>query len=197
VQSFSGGSGPADVPYDRSVELPATRCGPKHESKHSLSPSLGCHVLRGGWILEFPRCRSVRFLINLPIVSYYEIGTALTANHAHTAFMGVYGMLAIGLGLFCLRYLLPAEKWSDRAAQFSFWSLNIGLAWMSFGTLFPLGIIQLYHSVSAGYYEARSMKFLTSGINTMIEWIRLPGDLLFIVGIFPSCISAGWESATG
>ena len=125
------------------------------------------------------------FLINLPIVSYYEIGTALTANHAHTAFMGVYGMLAIGLGLFCLRYLVPAEKWSDKAAKFSFWSLNIGLAWMSFGTLFPLGIIQLYHSVSAGYFEARSMKFLTSGVNTMIEWIRLPGDLLFIIGVFP------------
>ena len=32
------------------------------------------------------------FLINLPIVSYYEIGTALTANHAHAAMMGVYGM---------------------------------------------------------------------------------------------------------
>ena len=39
------------------------------------------------------------FLINLPIVSYYEIGTALTANHAHAAMMGVYGMLAVGLAL--------------------------------------------------------------------------------------------------
>ena len=38
------------------------------------------------------------FLINLPIVSYYEIGTALTANHGHAAMMGVYGMLALGLG---------------------------------------------------------------------------------------------------
>ena len=47
------------------------------------------------------------FLINLPIVSYYEIGTALTANHGHAAMMGVYGMLAVGLALFCLRYLIP------------------------------------------------------------------------------------------
>ncbi|MFZ0706376.1 MAG: cbb3-type cytochrome c oxidase subunit I, partial [Candidatus Korobacteraceae bacterium] len=31
------------------------------------------------------------FLINLPIVSYYEIGTALTPNHGHAAMMGVYG----------------------------------------------------------------------------------------------------------
>ena len=50
------------------------------------------------------------FLINLPIVSYYEIGTALTANHGHAAMMGVYGMLAIGLALFCLRYLIPADS---------------------------------------------------------------------------------------
>ncbi|MGB6826604.1 MAG: cbb3-type cytochrome c oxidase subunit I, partial [Terracidiphilus sp.] len=87
------------------------------------------------------------FLINLPVVSYYEIGTALTANHAHAAMMGVYGMLAVGLALFCLRYIIPLARWSDRAAGISFWSLNLGLAWMVFATLFPLGLLQLYHSV--------------------------------------------------
>ena len=84
------------------------------------------------------------FLINLPVVSYYEVGTALTANHGHTAMMGVYGMLAVGLLLFCLRYLTHPDRWSDRAAKISFWSLNIGLAWMAFVNLFPLGIVQLY-----------------------------------------------------
>src|SRR5581483_936411 len=64
------------------------------------------------------------FLINLPIVSYYQVGTALTANHGHAAMMGVYGMLAAALALFCLRYLIPAERWSDAAARLSFWSLN-------------------------------------------------------------------------
>ena len=64
------------------------------------------------------------FLVNLPVVSYYEIGTALTANHAHAAMMGVYGMLAIGLALFCLRYLIPEERWPDRLAKISFWSLQ-------------------------------------------------------------------------
>ena len=59
------------------------------------------------------------FLVNLPIVSYYEIGTALTANHAHAAMMGVYGMLAIGLALFCLRYLIPAERWPEKWAKVS------------------------------------------------------------------------------
>jgi nitric oxide reductase subunit B len=122
------------------------------------------------------------FLINLPIVSYYEIGTALTANHGHAAMMGVYGMLAVGLALFCLRYLIPQERWSDRAAKLSFWSLNLGLAWMVFATLFPLGMLQLYESVNTGYYEARTIEFLTNDTNALIEWIRLPGDVLFIGG---------------
>jgi nitric oxide reductase subunit B len=122
------------------------------------------------------------FLINLPIVSYYEIGTALTANHGHAAMMGVYGMLAVGLALFCLRYMVPEHRWSDRAAKISFWSLNIGLAWMVFATLFPLGVLQLYHSVSVGYFDARSLKFLSNHTNSMLEWLRLPGDALFILG---------------
>jgi nitric oxide reductase subunit B len=122
------------------------------------------------------------FLINLPIVSYYEIGTALTANHGHAAMMGVYGMLAVGLALFCLRYLIPEKLWSDRLAGVSFWSLNLGLAWMVFASLFPLGLLQLYHSVSVGYFDARSLKFISNQTNSMLEWLRFPGDALFIVG---------------
>lgn len=122
------------------------------------------------------------FLINLPIVSYYEIGTALTPNHGHAAMMGVYGMLAVALALFCLRYLIPEERWPERAAKMSFWSLNLGLVWMVFATLLPLGILQLYHSVSSGYYDARTLKFVTGPTNRVIEWLRLPGDVVFIVG---------------
>jgi nitric oxide reductase subunit B len=122
------------------------------------------------------------FLINLPIISYYEIGTALTANHGHAAMMGVYGMLAVGLALFCLRYIVPERRWSDRAAKISFWSLNLGLSWMVFATLFPLGLLQLFHSVRVGYFEARSLQFLTIRTNVFVEWLRLPGDALFILG---------------
>jgi nitric oxide reductase subunit B len=122
------------------------------------------------------------FLINLPIVSYYEIGTALTANHGHAAMMGVYGMLAVGFAVFALRYLVPARRWSDRLLRTSFWSLNIGLAWMAFITLLPLGILQLYQSVDHGYAAARSLDYLTNPTNRMLEWLRLPGDVLFIVG---------------
>jgi len=122
------------------------------------------------------------FLINLPVVSYYEIGTALTANHAHTAMMGVYGMLAIGLMLFCLRYLTQPDQWSDSAAKLPFWSLNIGLTWMAFLNLFPLGIVQLYRAVDAGYWRARSPEFISLSWVNKLEWARLPGDVLFIVG---------------
>ena len=126
------------------------------------------------------------FLINLPIVSYYEIGTALTANHGHASMMGVYGMLAAGLALFGLRYLIPEERWSERLARLCFWSLNIGLAWMVFVALLPLGLLQLYESVNHGYFEARELSFLTNPTNRFLEWLRLPGDIVFIVfGVLP------------
>lgn len=122
------------------------------------------------------------FLINLPIVSYYEVGTALTANHAHASMMGVYGMMSIGLALFCLRYIIPERYWSDRAAKLGFWSLNLGLAWMVFATLFPLGILQLYHSISVSYYDARTLNYIGSRANAILEWLRMPGDIVFILG---------------
>ncbi|GAA0909052.1 nitric-oxide reductase large subunit [Streptomyces thermoalcalitolerans] len=122
------------------------------------------------------------FLINLPIVSYYEIGTGLTANHAHAAMMGVYGMLAIGFAMFALRYLIPEDRWSDRWPRLSFWSLNLGLAWMSFATLLPGGALQLYKVLDAGYADARSLGYLQGRANVILEWLRLPGDVVFLVG---------------
>lgn len=122
------------------------------------------------------------FLINLPVVSYYEIGTALTTNHGHAAMMGVYGMLAVGLAMFCIRYMIPEARWPERAAKISFWCLNGGLAWMVFATLFPLGLLQLYESVNHGYFEARSLKYIGNPVNAFIEWLRFPGDVVFIIG---------------
>ena len=133
------------------------------------------------------------FLVNLPIVSFYEIGTALTANHGHASMMGVYGMLAVGLALFALRYLIPEDRWSDKPARISFWSLNVGLAWMVFANLFPLGIVQLGDSVSKGYYEARQLQYLMSPLVHFLEWLRLPGDALFIVGGVLPLVLIAWR----
>jgi nitric oxide reductase subunit B len=123
------------------------------------------------------------FLINLPMVSYYQIGTQLTANHGHAAFIGVYIMLAMALLFFALRYLIRPEDWSDRLVAFSFWALNLGLAWMVFFNLFPLGILQLGDSVANGYWHARSIEFFRA--HAGLEWLRLPGDALFIAGVVP------------
>jgi nitric oxide reductase subunit B len=123
------------------------------------------------------------FLINLPMVSYYEIGTQLTANHGHAAFAGVYVMLALALLVFALRYLVRPEDWNDRLVGFSFWALNLGLVWMVFFNLFPLGVLQLGDSVANGYWHARSIEFFRG--HTLIEWLRLPGDILFIAGVIP------------
>jgi nitric oxide reductase subunit B len=123
------------------------------------------------------------FLINLPVVSFYEIGTHLTANHAHASMMGVYGNLAVALMVFCLRYLLRPEDWNERMVAFSFWTLNVGLAWMVFVNLFPLGVLQLGDVVTNGYWHARSLEFFES--HMYIEWLRLPGDAVFIAGVVP------------
>ncbi|MFC4054894.1 nitric-oxide reductase large subunit [Actinomadura syzygii] len=132
------------------------------------------------------------FLINLPVVSYFEMGTSLTANHGHAAMMGVYGMLAVGFAMFALRYLVPARRWSDRAAAVSFWSLNAGLAWMVFVTLLPLGLLQLYRSADVGYFDARSLSFVSDSTNTVFEWLRLPGDVVFIVGGIGPLLWLAW-----
>jgi len=36
--------------------------------------------------------------------------------------------------------------------------------------------------VNHGYFEARSLKYLTGDANSFLEWLRLPGDVLFIAG---------------
>lgn len=132
------------------------------------------------------------FLINLPVVSYFQIGTALTANHAHGAMMGVYGMMAVGLALFALRYIIPPQRWPDRLAKISFWSLNIGLAWMVFATLLPLGVLQLWASVNEGYYEARTLGYIAQPGNAVLEWLRMPGDIVFLVGGILPFIWIAW-----
>jgi len=122
------------------------------------------------------------FLINLPIVSYWEIGTQFTANHGHGALMGVYGMLAIGFFMFVARYFIPPDRRSERAMAISFWSLNVGLAWMLSVNLVPMGIVQLFDSFQNGYWHAREIEFFLRKDVRIIEWLRLPGDVLFIVG---------------
>ncbi|HVJ88284.1 MAG TPA: cbb3-type cytochrome c oxidase subunit I, partial [Labilithrix sp.] len=160
------------------LRLGATTHGSRRPFVHRWA--VMCLVAVGFW--NFLGAGIFGFLINLPIVSYYEIGTALTSNHGHASMMGVYGMLAVALALFALRYLVQRDRWSERLAATVFWSLNIGLAWMVFATLFPLGVLQLYAAVQKGYVEARELASSPSELRLLMEWLRLPGDAVFIVG---------------
>ena len=118
----------------------------------------------------------------------------MTANHGHAAMMGVYGMLAIGLAMFAFRYVIPADKWPEKLARNVVLVLNIGLAWMVFATLFPLGVLQLYHSVNDGYFDARSLGYLTEPGNALLEWLRFPGDVIFILGGVVPFIWIAWQA---
>jgi nitric oxide reductase subunit B len=133
------------------------------------------------------------FLINMPIVSYFEVGTMLTPNHAHAAFMGVFGMLAVALMVFAFRQVSSDEQWRDteKYIRVSFFGLNLGLALMVVTNLFPGGVLQLYDVLQNGYWHARSSAFGHSPLMHSLEWARLPGDLIFIVlGVVPLVIAA-------
>ncbi|MFT4719257.1 MAG: nitric oxide reductase subunit B [Candidatus Azotimanducaceae bacterium] len=124
------------------------------------------------------------FLLNPPIALYYMQGLNTTANHRHAALFGVYGMLGIGLMLYCMRGLTDITRWHQKLLKVSFWSLNIGLAMMTFLSLLPQGLWQTYASVKYYYAYARSAEFMHSTVMEGLVWARVPGDIVFSVGVF-------------
>lgn len=137
------------------------------------------------------------FLINLPIVSYYEVGTILTVNHGHAALMGVFGMLALALMVFVLRQTSDEARWPaiEKYVKVGFFGTNIGLAMMVAFSLFPGGVLQVWDVIQNGYWHARSLAYTGSDTARLLEWLRLPGDLVFIFfGAVPLTIAAvkGW-----
>ena len=124
------------------------------------------------------------FMINPPIALYYMQGLNTTANHGHAALFGVYGMLGLGLTLYCMRGLTDTARWNEKTIKVSFWSLNIGLAMMTFLSLLPQGVLQTYASIEHGYYYARSAEFIHSPVMQALVWARVPGDVVFSIGVF-------------
>ena len=133
------------------------------------------------------------FLINLPVVSYFETGTLLTINHGHAAMMGVFGMLGIALIVFAIRQTVTEALWQvlEKYIRVGFWGLNIGLMMMVVFSLFPAGILQLADVLNNGYWHARSLAYTGGDLARMMEWARFPGDAVFIVvGVVPIAIAA-------
>ncbi|MDR2194990.1 MAG: nitric-oxide reductase large subunit [Gallionellaceae bacterium] len=122
------------------------------------------------------------FLINMPIALYYTQGLILTPLHAHTALFGVYGMLGIGLMLFCLRGLRSEVQWNENWLFASFWCLNIGLALMGLLSLLPIGMLQFQSVLEQGYAYTRSAEFMDQSFIHFLVWMRTPGDIVFACG---------------
>jgi nitric oxide reductase subunit B len=123
------------------------------------------------------------FMINPPIALYYMQGLNTTPVHAHAALFGVYGMLGIGLLLFCMRAMNPVIEWNGKMIGFAFWGINIGLFSMVTLSLLPVGLMQTWASVEYGYWYARSAEFLQTDLMHTFRWMRVFGDTIFAVGI--------------
>ncbi len=73
-----------------------------------------CFVAVGFW--NVVGAGLLGFTINPPASLYFVQGLNLTAAHGHAALFGVYGMLGIGLLLFCLRGPVPGQPACRAAA---------------------------------------------------------------------------------
>ncbi|HZW10707.1 MAG TPA: nitric-oxide reductase large subunit [Phycisphaerales bacterium] len=138
------------------------------------------------------------FLINPPIALYYMQGLHTTAVHAHTALFGVYGMLGIGLTLFCLRGLTLRNVWKTGALAAAFWCMNIGMGLQVVVSVLPVGMLQTWASVEHGYWYARSAEFMQAGWIDRLNWWRVPGDTIFAIGAlaltwFIVGLKTGWS----
>jgi len=142
------------------------------------------------------------FLINPPIALYYMQGLNTTPVHGHTALFGVYGMLGIGLMLFCLKGLATHQVWKTGALAFAFWAINIGLALMVTLSLLPVGLMQTWASVEHGTWYARSAEFMQTPTMDTLRWLRVVGDTVFAAGMvalgwFVAGLKFGWSLTGG
>ena len=119
--------------------------------------------------------------LNAPLINYYEHGTFLTLNHAHTALFGAFGLLGIGLSYFCLRYAAAdREPFNERLGLWAFWLYNGGLVLWILLNFFPIGWPQLVAVYEHGLAYARSQEFYDTTL--FWQWMRLPGDVVFALG---------------
>jgi nitric oxide reductase subunit B len=128
------------------------------------------------------------FFINPPIALYYMQGLNTTPVHGHTALFGVYGMLGLGLMLFCLKGLAARSRWKTPALTFAFWAINVGLGLMVLISVLPVGLLQAWASIEHGMWYARSPEFLQTPLMDTLRWLRVVGDTLFAAG----ALAFGW-----
>ena len=123
------------------------------------------------------------FLINPPLSLYWMQGLNLTPLHGHTALFGVYGMLGIGLVLFCLRGLRPGLRLERAPAEdHVLVAEHRPRADGAADAACRSGTMQLLAAIDHGYWYARSAEFMQQPIVELLVWMRVPGDTIFSVG---------------
>ncbi|STY28442.1 nitric oxide reductase subunit B [Legionella wadsworthii] len=119
--------------------------------------------------------------LNAPLINYYEHGTFLSLNHAHTALFGAFGLLAIGLVYFCLRFATGDKLlWNETLGVWAFWLYNLGLILWILLNFFPIGWAQLMDVYRHGFAHSRSLDFYNTTL--LWQWLRTPGDVVFALG---------------
>ena len=124
------------------------------------------------------------FLINPPIALYYMQGLNTTPVHGHTALFGVYGMLGIGLMLFCLQGPDDAPGLEDRRAGVRV--LGDQRRAGADGAPEPaaggpdadLGQRRARHLV-----RPQSAEFMQTPTMDTLRWLRVVGDTIFAAGM--------------
>jgi len=93
---------------------------------------------------------------------------------------------------YVLREVTSDALWPrlEKFLKVGFWGLNIGLAMMIVLSLFPAGVLQLRDVLQNGYWHARSLEYTATTLARALEWMRTPGDLVFIfVGVLPIALA--------
>ncbi|PCJ18398.1 MAG: nitric-oxide reductase large subunit [Candidatus Cloacimonadota bacterium] len=141
-----------------------------------------CLIAVGFW--NFFGAGVLGFIINQPVISYFEMGSWLTAAHAHGAMMGVYGFLSIAMIVFAMRTLLKASYFeNNNAFTHAFWAMNIGLFLMVCLVILPIGSLQLATSVESGFWFARTREFYQLASVNALLWFRIVPDTIFLYGV--------------
>lgn len=138
------------------------------------------------------------FVLNTPVALYYMQGLHATPVHSHAALFGIYGMLALGLLLFCLKGLSARRVWRTGYLAFAFWAINGGLGLMLLLSVLPVGLLQTWASVKYGLWFARSAEFMRTDLLNALRWLRIVGDVIFTAGVcalawFVAGLKGGWS----
>ena len=127
------------------------------------------------------------FLINLPIINYYEHATYLTANHGHTALFGVYGMLAIALILFSWRGLVREQVLERRHPEAELLGPQRravpDVPHRAAADRPAAGLAQLRHRASGS--PAAPTFYELPLVQTLGNWRIVPDTIIIVLGAFP------------